>query len=42
VRNSVISLDVFNDPNRVLPERGQPVSLGFSHDNLLVLDEDAV
>ena len=42
VRDAVISLDVFNDPNRVLPERGQPVSLGFSHDNLLVLDENAV
>ncbi|BAN26764.1 ABC transporter ATP-binding protein [Caballeronia insecticola] len=42
VTNAVISLDVFNDPNRILPERGQPVALGFSHDNLLVLDENAV
>ena len=37
----VISLDVFNDPNRRLPERGQPVALGFSHENLLVLEEGA-
>ncbi|CAB3768090.1 ABC transporter ATP-binding protein [Paraburkholderia humisilvae] len=41
VQDAVISLDVFNDPNRVLPERGQPVALGFSHDNLLVLEEGA-
>jgi len=41
VSNAVVSLDVFNDPNRTLPERGQPVALGFSHDNLLVLDENA-
>jgi putative spermidine/putrescine transport system ATP-binding protein len=41
VSNEVISLDVFNDPNRVLPERGQPVALGFSHENLLVLEEGA-
>ncbi|MFC0398122.1 ABC transporter ATP-binding protein [Paraburkholderia rhizosphaerae] len=41
VNDAVISLDLFNDPNRVLPERGQPVALGFSHDNLLVLEEGA-
>jgi putative spermidine/putrescine transport system ATP-binding protein len=41
VDQSVISLDVFNDPNRRLPERGQPVALGFSHENLLVLEEGA-
>ncbi|MGF6779605.1 ABC transporter ATP-binding protein [Paraburkholderia sp. GAS334] len=39
VQEAVISLDVFNDPNRSLPERGQPVALGFSHENLLVLEE---
>lgn len=39
VDQSVISLDVFNDPNRRLPERGQPVALGFSHENLLVLED---
>jgi putative spermidine/putrescine transport system ATP-binding protein len=42
VKDAVISLDVFNDPNRGLPERGQPVSLGFSHENLLVLEEGGV
>ena len=42
VKDAVISLDVFNDPNRGLPERGQPVSLGFSHENLLVLEEGSV
>ncbi|WP_028217278.1 ABC transporter ATP-binding protein [Paraburkholderia oxyphila] len=41
VKEAVISLDVFNDPNRNLPERGQPVALGFSHENLLVLEEGA-
>ncbi len=41
VKDAVISLDVFNDPNRNLPERGQPVALGFSHENLLVLEEGA-
>jgi putative spermidine/putrescine transport system ATP-binding protein len=41
VNEAVISLDVFNDPNRRLPERGQPVGLGFSHENLLVLEEGA-
>lgn len=39
VNEAVLSLDVFNDPGRQLPERGQPVALGFSHDNLLVLEE---
>ena len=41
VKEAVISLDVFNDPNRRLPERGQPIALGFSHENLLVLEEGA-
>src|SRR5215475_8639875 len=41
VKDEVISLDIFNDPNRRLPERGQPVALGFSHENLLVLEEGA-
>jgi putative spermidine/putrescine transport system ATP-binding protein len=39
VRDAVISLDLFNDPNRILPQRGEPVALGFSHENLLVLEE---
>jgi putative spermidine/putrescine transport system ATP-binding protein len=41
VDNALISLDIFNDPNRRLPERGQSVALGFSHENLLVLEERA-
>ncbi|OGB33893.1 MAG: Fe3+/spermidine/putrescine ABC transporter ATP-binding protein [Burkholderiales bacterium RIFCSPLOWO2_12_FULL_61_40] len=38
LEEAVISLDVFNDPNLVLPQRGAPVTLGFSHDSLLVLE----
>ncbi|WP_394787925.1 ABC transporter ATP-binding protein [Rhodoferax sp.] len=37
----VISLDVFNDPHRALPQRGENITLGFSFDNLLVLEETA-
>jgi putative spermidine/putrescine transport system ATP-binding protein len=33
-----ISLDVFNDPNQTLPQRGEAVSLNFSYDNLLILE----
>jgi putative spermidine/putrescine transport system ATP-binding protein len=36
---AVVSLDVFNDPHRSLPQRGDPITLGFSYDNLLVLEE---
>ena len=38
LEDAVISLDVFNDPNHVLPQRGEAVTLGFSHENLLVLE----
>jgi putative spermidine/putrescine transport system ATP-binding protein len=41
VDDAIISLDLFNDPNRRLPERGQPVALGFSHGHLLVLEDGA-
>jgi len=41
VKEAAVSLDVFNDPNRALPQRGEPVALGFSHENLLVLEEGA-
>jgi putative spermidine/putrescine transport system ATP-binding protein len=37
----VISLDVFNDPHHALPQRGENVTLGFSFENLLVLEEAA-
>ena len=33
----VLSMDVFNDPNQKLPVRGDPVSLSFTFENLLVL-----
>jgi putative spermidine/putrescine transport system ATP-binding protein len=36
--DQVISLDVFNDPNQTLPQRGEAVSLNFSYDNLLILE----
>ncbi|MDR7379149.1 putative spermidine/putrescine transport system ATP-binding protein [Rhodoferax ferrireducens] len=36
-----ISLDVFNNPHRTLPQRGENITLGFSFDNLLVLEEVA-
>jgi putative spermidine/putrescine transport system ATP-binding protein len=35
--SDVLSLDVFNDPNRKLPVRGDTVSLSFAFENLLVL-----
>ena len=38
LEDAVISLDVFNDPNHVLPQRGEAVTLGFSHENLLILE----
>ncbi|MEY4883657.1 MAG: hypothetical protein RIS34_1511 [Pseudomonadota bacterium] len=38
VKSTVLSLDVFNDPNQVLPQRGAEVTLGFSRENLLVLE----
>jgi putative spermidine/putrescine transport system ATP-binding protein len=41
VDSTVLSLDVFNNPSKPLPERGAPVHLGFSFDNLLVLEEGA-
>ncbi len=41
LKEAVLSFDMFNDPNRPLPERGATVALGFSHDNLLVLEGSA-
>jgi len=34
-----LSLDLFNDPNRALPGVGEAVVIGFSYENLLVLEE---
>ena len=38
MEDAVVSLDVFNDPNQTLPQRGASVTLGFSRENLLVLE----
>ena len=38
MENTLVSLDVFNDPNQTLPQRGASVTLGFSRENLLVLE----
>ena len=38
LENAVVSLDVFNDPHQTLPQRGATVTLGFSRENLLVLE----
>jgi putative spermidine/putrescine transport system ATP-binding protein len=35
--DQVLDLDVFNDPNQTLPERGAQVVLGLSFENLLIL-----
>jgi putative spermidine/putrescine transport system ATP-binding protein len=35
--DSALYLDVFNDPNQSLPERGSRVVLGLSYENLLIL-----
>lgn len=35
--SEVLSLDVFNDPNQTLPDRGTSVVLGLSYENLLLL-----
>jgi putative spermidine/putrescine transport system ATP-binding protein len=35
--DQVLDLDVFNDPNQTLPERGSHAVLGLSFDNLLIL-----
>jgi putative spermidine/putrescine transport system ATP-binding protein len=35
--SEVLDLDVFNDPNQTLPERGTRVALGLSFENLLIL-----
>jgi putative spermidine/putrescine transport system ATP-binding protein len=35
----LVSMDLFNDPNRALPARGQSVALQLSAESLLVLRE---
>ena len=41
VQENIISIDTFNNPGMSLPERGQPVTVSFARDDLLVLDESA-
>ena len=38
VGDSAISLDTFNRPHAAPPERGQPVTVNFGRDDILVLD----
>ncbi len=35
---SAISLDTFNNPSVAPPQRGQPVTVGFAHEDVLVLE----
>jgi putative spermidine/putrescine transport system ATP-binding protein len=37
-KDNVISLDTFNSPSVVPPERGKPVTVTFAHEDLLVLE----
>jgi putative spermidine/putrescine transport system ATP-binding protein len=37
-KDNAVSLDTFNNPNRSPPERGQPVTVSFAHDDVHVLD----
>src|SRR4051794_37736992 len=39
IQQSSVSLDTFNNPGLKLPERGQPVTLSFTKDDLVVLKE---
>lgn len=39
IQENSISLDTFNNPGQKLPERGQPVTLSFTKDDLVVLNE---
>jgi putative spermidine/putrescine transport system ATP-binding protein len=40
--DNVISLDTFNRPHSAPPERGAPVNVHFSHEDMLVLDRPAI
>jgi putative spermidine/putrescine transport system ATP-binding protein len=41
VRQNCICLDTFNNPGTKLPERGQPATVSFGRDDVLVLDQPA-
>jgi putative spermidine/putrescine transport system ATP-binding protein len=38
LRESTIHFDIFNNPSAPPPERGQPVTVGFSREDILVLE----
>ncbi len=38
-RENAVSLDTFNNPNRTPPARGEPVTVSFARDDVLVLEE---
>ena len=41
LERNTISLDTFNNPSALPPERGQPVTVSFARADLLVLDRPA-
>jgi putative spermidine/putrescine transport system ATP-binding protein len=41
LKENSVSLDTFNNPGIKLPERGQPVTISFAKDDLLVLQQPA-
>jgi putative spermidine/putrescine transport system ATP-binding protein len=40
--NNIVSLDTFNRPHSAPPERGQPVTVNFTREDILVLDRPAI
>ena len=38
-KDNKLSLDTFNNPGMKLPERGQPVTVSFAREDLLVLEQ---
>jgi len=41
-QDNKVSLDTFNNPGMKLPERGQPVTISFAQDDLVVLQQSAI
>jgi putative spermidine/putrescine transport system ATP-binding protein len=41
IKDDVISLDTFNSPSVAPPARGEPVTVTFAHEDLLVLEGGA-
>jgi putative spermidine/putrescine transport system ATP-binding protein len=40
--SNIVSLDTFNRPHSAPPERGQPVTVNFTREDILVLDRPAI